>query len=80
MWTIEYSPEVRNFLLDSGELVTELIASIRSLRFTEGLPDIGAMETEPGLYYWLTEDHIVIYRRIEAEQRCRTISIKPDSY
>lgn len=80
MWRIDYSPEVRSFLLDNGNLVADLITSIRSLRFTEGLPDIGALEVEPSYYYWLTEGYIVAYRRIEAEQLCRIISIKPDSY
>ena len=80
MWGIEYSPEVRGFLLDNGALVADLIASIRSLRFVEGVPDIGAIELEPRLYYWLTADHVVVYRRIEETQLCRIISIKPDVY
>ena len=80
MWETEYTDETRSFFADNGELVADLFQSIESLRFTEGLPDIGAIEAEPGYYYWLTEGYIVAYRRIEARKVCRIISIKPDTY
>lgn len=77
MWETEYADEARSFLVDSGDLVADLFQSIESLRFTEGLPDIGAMSVG-GYYYWLTADHIVVYRRIESRKVCRIISIKPE--
>ncbi|MCB0129070.1 MAG: hypothetical protein KDE58_42685 [Caldilineaceae bacterium] len=78
-WTIESTPEVDAFLVDNAGLVDDLVASIESLTTTEGFPDIGAMEVEPTLFYWLTEDHIVVYRRLPAAKTVRLISIKPDS-
>jgi hypothetical protein len=78
MWRTEYSAEARSYLADNGTLVADLFQSIETLRFTEGLPDIGAMEVEPEFYYWLTADHIVAYQRIEAEKVCRIISIRPE--
>jgi hypothetical protein len=80
MWETEYTDEAKSFFADNGDLVADLFRSIESLRFTEGLPDIGAMEIEPGYFYWLTEDYIVAYRRVEAQKVCRIISIKPDTY
>ena len=80
MWETEYSEEVKSFLVDNAGLVAELFRAIESLRFTEGLPDIGAMEIEPHYYYWLTEGYIVAYRRIEKRRICRIISIRPDMY
>ena len=78
-WTIESSPEVDAFIVGNAGLIDDLVASIETLKFTEGLPDIGAMEVEPNLFYWLTENHIVIYRRNPEKTRVRIISIKPDS-
>lgn len=80
MWETEYTDEARSFFEDSGELAADLFESIESLRFTEGLPDIGAMEIEPGYYYWLTEGYIVAYRRVIERKVCRIISIRPDTY
>ena len=77
-WRIESTPEVDMFLVDNAGLVDPLIESIESLLITEGLPDIGAMEVEPSLFYWLTADHIVVYRRSEQQKVCRIISIKPE--
>ncbi|MCB0132034.1 MAG: hypothetical protein KDD78_14345 [Caldilineaceae bacterium] len=79
LWQIESSPEVDAFLIDNAGLVDELVESIESLTITEGLPDIGAMEVEPSLFYWLTADHIVVYRRLPKTQSVRLISIKPDN-
>lgn len=78
MWETEYTPEARSFLVDNGALVADLFRSIETLRFTEGLPDIGAMEVEPGFYYWLTDDHIVAYQRLASRKVCRIISIRPE--
>ena len=78
-WAIEASPEVDAFLVDNAGLVDDLVASIESLTVTEGLPDIGAMEPEPNLFYWLTAAHIVVYRRLPQTNTVRLISIKPDS-
>lgn len=77
-WEIESSPEVDAFIVDNAGLIDELIDAIETLKLTEGLPDIGAMEVEPNLFYWLTADHIVIYRRVAEKKRVRLISIKPD--
>jgi hypothetical protein len=77
-WGIESSPEVDAFLVDNAGLVDELVKSIESLILTEGLPDIGAMEVEPNLFYWLTADYIVVYRRMTTTKTVRLISIKPD--
>lgn len=77
-WTIESSPEVDAFIVDNAGLVDDLVDSIETLKITEGLPDIGAMEVEPNLFYWLTANHIVIYRRLEEKKTVRLISIKPD--
>ena len=79
LWRIESSPEVDAFLTDNAGLVDELVEEIESLTITEGLPDIGAMEVEPNLFYWLTADHIVVYRRVTEEKIARLISIKPDN-
>lgn len=78
MWRTEYSAEARSYLTDNGALVADLFQSIETLRFTEGLPDIGAMEVEPEFYCWLTDDHIVAYQRIESQQVCRIILIRPE--
>jgi hypothetical protein len=78
MWRTEYSVEARSYLADNGSLVADLFQSIETLRLTEGLPDIGAMEVEPEFYYWLTDDHIVAYQRIESQRVCRIISIRPE--
>jgi hypothetical protein len=78
-WEIESSPEVDAFILDNGALVADLVDSIETLKITEGLPDIGAMEVEPNLFYWLTANHIVIYRRMAEKKRVRLISMKPDN-
>ena len=78
LWQIESSPEVDAFLTDNAGLVDELVASIESLTVTEGLPDIGAIEPEPNLFYWLTAAHIVVYRRVPKTNMVRLISIKPD--
>lgn len=80
MWETEYSAEAKSFFEDSGALAAELFQSIESLRFTEGLPDIGAMEIEPGYFYWLTDNYIVVYHRVESRKVCRIISIRPDMY
>lgn len=77
-WQIESSPEVDAFMVDNVGLVDDLVKSIESLTFTEGLPDIGAMEVEPHLFYWLTADHIVVYRRVTRAKTVRLLSIKPD--
>lgn len=77
-WKIESSPEVNSFLVGNVGLVGELVKSIESLTFAEGLPDIGAMEVEPNLFYWLTDDYIVVYRRMTATKTVRLISIKPE--
>ena len=58
MWETEYSEEVKSFLVDNAGLVAELFRAIESLRFTEGLPDIGAMEIEPH-YYGSSGSHVV---------------------
>jgi hypothetical protein len=78
MWRTEYSAEARSYLADNGALVADLFHAIETIRFTEGLPDIGAMEVEPEFYYWLTDDHIVAYQRIESKKVCRIISIRPE--
>ena len=78
-WQIESSPEVDAFLVGNAGLVDELVESLQSLTFTEGLPDIGAMEVEPNLFYWLTAAYIVVYRRMKATKTVRLISIKPDN-
>lgn len=80
MWHLEFAPEARSFFIDNRKLVDDLLESIQSLKETEGLPDIGAIEVEPEYYFWLTNDHIVSYRRIESRQVCRIISIRPDTY
>ncbi|MCE7987089.1 MAG: hypothetical protein DYG89_38445 [Caldilinea sp. CFX5] len=77
-WQIESSPEVDAFMVDNAGLVDDLVKSLESLTFTEGLPDIGAMEVEPNLFYWLTADHIVVYRRMTRTKTVRLLSIKPD--
>jgi hypothetical protein len=77
-WEIESSPEVDTFMVDNAGLVDDLVNAVETLKLTEGLPDVGAMEVEPDLFYWLTANHIVIYRRVEARQTVRLISIKPD--
>lgn len=77
-WKIESTPEVDAYLVDNAGLLDELVESIESLMMTEGLPDIGAMEVQPSLFYWLTADHIVVYRRVESTQTVRLLSIKPE--
>ncbi len=79
LWRIESSPEVDAFLTGNAGLVDDLVEEIESLTVTEGLPDIGAMEVEPDLFYWLTADHIVVYRRVTEKNTARLISIKPDN-
>lgn len=80
MWETEYSDEADGFFEDNGELVAELLQSIESLRVTEGIPGIGAMEMAPGIFYWLTDDHIVVYQRVESQKLVRIVAIRPDDY
>ena len=77
-WQIESSPEVDAYMAGNKGLVDDLIDAIDSLATCEGLPDIGAMETEPGLFYWLVADHIVVYRRMAARQMVRIVTAKPE--
>ena len=77
-WRIESTPAVDAYLVDNAGLVDDLVKSIESLMITEGWPDIGAMEVEQNLFYWLTDEHIVVYRRMTATQTVRLISIKPE--
>ncbi|MBV7333118.1 hypothetical protein KFU94_33780 [Chloroflexi bacterium TSY] len=79
-WKIESSPAVDNFMADNSGLVDDLVSSIESLMLAEGFPDIGATEVEPNLLYWLTENYIVVYRRLLDEKIIRLISIKPDDF
>lgn len=78
-WRIEVSPEVDAFLRGNAGLVNDLVAALELLMITEGLPDIGAMEVEPNLFYWLTVDFIVVYRRLPMTKTVRLISLKPDN-
>lgn len=77
-WRIESTPEVDSYLVDNAGLIGELVESIESLMITEGYPDIGAMEVQPNVFYWLTAGHIVVYRRLEAQQAVKLMSIKPE--
>lgn len=77
-WQIEASPEVDAFLRGNAGLVDDLVAAVESLMVTEGLPDIGDMEVEPHLFYWLTAEHIVVYRRLPLTKTVRLITVKPD--
>lgn len=78
MWEVHYSLEASTYLEDNGSLISRLFFKMESLANSEGIPTTLSFDEIQGLYYWLIEDHLVVYRRIETQKIARIIFIKPD--
>jgi len=77
MWKLEYSNEAKFYFLDSGDLVFGLLVEITKLsRVPAGIPPDGCTNIGDGLIWWEVLDHIVIYERIEAENRLFVVIVK----
>jgi hypothetical protein len=78
MWEIRYSQEVRNYIYDSYPFTETVWKAIKSLRnIQDGIPSTKVQQLEPELYLWEVANHLVLYRRIEAERTLRFIIVKP---
>ena len=78
MWRIEYDKTVRNYIYDSYPYTERVWQAMKSLRNTkDGLPSAGAQLLEPNVFLWMIEEHLVIYRRMEATQTLRFLVLKP---
>ncbi len=78
MWRIEYDRSVRNYIYDSYPYTEKVWQAIKSLRHTEsGMPADSVTQLEPEVFVWTVEEHLVIYRRIRADQILRFLVLKP---
>ena len=78
MWEVHYSLEASTYLEDNGSLISNLFFAMESLADSAGIPTTRSFDEMQGLYYWLVEDHLIVYRRIETQKIARIIFIKPD--
>ncbi len=79
MWEVHYSLEASTYLEDNGSLISTLFFKMESLADSTGMPTTLSFDEIQGLYYWLVEDHLVVYRRLETQQIVRILFIKPES-
>ncbi len=77
-WTIEYSQEADNYLVDNYPYTNVVDLAIIALSLTPtGIPATGTHQVEPGVLMCEMEQHTVVYRRIPERQTLRILVIKP---
>lgn len=81
MWRVELNPESRNYLVDSGLHVTELLRELRRLELSDnGRPAAGMVDDmEAGVFVWGVAGHLLLFRRVEDSKVIRVLLIKPVS-
>jgi hypothetical protein len=77
MWEVHYSQEAATYLEDYGALITDLFLAMEALADSAGIPRLETVEEIQGLTYWLVQDHLVMYRRLERVKIVRILAIKP---
>ena len=79
MWEVHYSLEAATYLEDNASLISSLFFKMESLADSEGIPTTRSFDEMQGLYYWLVEGHLVVYRRLDTQKIARIIFIKPEA-
>jgi hypothetical protein len=75
LWAIEYSAEVRNYFIDSGDYTGNLLGEIERLRYTpDGLPARNYSEIE-GHVIWGVLRHWVYY--VKRDKTLLILMVKP---
>jgi hypothetical protein len=77
MWEVHYSQEAGSYLEDNTRFVAHLFIAIEALARSDGWPSIGDYQEIQGNVYWVTQNHLVVYRRMQSEQVLFVTYIKP---
>ncbi len=79
MWDIEYSNEVKFYLLDNYPYTFDLHVRIETLRYEpDGFPPEGVTPAPvPGTFGWVVLGHLVVYRQVG--NLLRILYIKPEA-